>query len=78
MNAKAGIKMNKNFYSLVAEAGEHENLPFLEKDCRNHMDKVKHLELKEGDVVAMNKYFLKCRPTILTSFTRWILLKMVD
>ena len=23
------------------------------------MDKVKHLELKEGDVVAMNKYFLK-------------------
>ena len=51
--------MNKNFYSLVAEAGEHENLPFLEKGCRNHMDKVKRLELKEGDVVAMNKYFLK-------------------
>ncbi|KAK9996085.1 hypothetical protein SO802_020771 [Lithocarpus litseifolius] len=59
LNAKAGIKMNKNFNSLVVEAGGHENLPFLEKDCRNHMDKVKRLELGEGDAVAMNKYFLK-------------------
>ena len=59
LNAKAGIKMNKSFNSLVVEAGGHENLPFLEKDCRNHMDKVKRLELGEGDAVAMNKYFLK-------------------
>ncbi|KAL0010130.1 hypothetical protein SO802_005238 [Lithocarpus litseifolius] len=59
LNAKAGIKMNKNFNSLVVEAGGHENLPFLEKDCRNHIDKVKRLELGEGDAVAMNKYFLK-------------------
>ena len=59
LNAKAGIKMNKSFNSLVVEAEGHENLPFLEKDCRNHMDKVKRLELGEGDAVAMNKYFLK-------------------
>nr|XP_023873634.1 protein FAR1-RELATED SEQUENCE 4-like [Quercus suber] len=59
LNAKADIKMNKSFNSLVVEAGGHENLPFLEKDCRNHMDKVKRLELREGDAVAMNKYFLK-------------------
>ncbi|KAL0006638.1 hypothetical protein SO802_008140 [Lithocarpus litseifolius] len=59
LNAKVGIKMNKNFNSLVVEAGGHENLPFLEKDCRNHLDRVKRLELGEGDAVAMNKYFLK-------------------
>ncbi|KAF5473217.1 hypothetical protein F2P56_009842 [Juglans regia] len=38
-NDLAGIKMNKSFGILVVGAGGFENLPFLEKDCRNYIDK---------------------------------------
>ena len=34
-------------------------MPFLEKDCRNFVDKVRQLQLSEGDATAMNNYFLK-------------------
>ena len=51
--------MNKNYNSLVAEAGEYENLPFLEKDCRNHMEKFGCLHLKKGNANEMHDYFLK-------------------
>ncbi|KAL7244291.1 hypothetical protein ACSBR1_016516 [Camellia fascicularis] len=56
---KAGIRMNKNFTSLVFEARGHDKLSFLEKDCRNHMEKVRHLQLGEGDANAMYNYFVK-------------------
>lgn len=59
MNDKAGIRMNKNYNPLVAEAGEDENLPFLEKDCRNHMEEVRRLHLEKGDAKEMHDYFLK-------------------
>ncbi|KAF5459414.1 hypothetical protein F2P56_023364, partial [Juglans regia] len=39
INDMAGIRMNKSFGSLVVGAGGFENLPFLEKDCRNYIDK---------------------------------------
>ncbi|KAF5464139.1 hypothetical protein F2P56_014243 [Juglans regia] len=42
-NDLAGIRMNKSFGSLVVGAGGFENLPFLEKDCRNYIDKARHL-----------------------------------
>ncbi|KAL7205372.1 hypothetical protein ACSBR2_018337 [Camellia fascicularis] len=51
--------MNKNFTSLVLEAGGREKLSYLEKDCRNHIDKVHRLRLEEGDATAMYNYFVK-------------------
>ncbi|KAL7199240.1 hypothetical protein ACSBR2_021512 [Camellia fascicularis] len=59
LNDSAGIRMNKNFTSLVLEAGGHEKLSYLEKDCRNHMDKVRRLKLEKGDATAMYNYFVK-------------------
>ena len=47
---------------LVAEAGEYENFPFLEKACRNHMEKVKRLHLEKGNANEMHDYFLKMQP----------------
>ncbi|XP_062026328.1 protein FAR-RED IMPAIRED RESPONSE 1-like [Rosa rugosa] len=58
-NDIAGIRPKKNFNSFVVEAGGHENLPFLEKDARNFLDKVRRLQLGEGDAAAIQKYFLK-------------------
>ena len=34
-----------------------ENVSFLQKDCRNHVDKVRRLQLGEGDAMAILKYF---------------------
>ena len=59
MNDKAGIRMNKNYNSLVAEAGGYENLPFLVKDCTIHMEKFRRLHLEKGDANEMHDYFLK-------------------
>ncbi|KAK1583966.1 hypothetical protein Q3G72_028692 [Acer saccharum] len=36
-----------------------ENLPFLEKDCRNYIDKARHLRLGAGGVGALREYFLR-------------------
>ena len=59
LSDKAGIRVNKNFNSLVIEAGGHENLSFTEKDVRNYINKVRRLQLREGDANAMHNYFLK-------------------
>ncbi|KAF5462636.1 hypothetical protein F2P56_018625 [Juglans regia] len=58
-NDLAGIRMNKSFGSLVVGAGGFENLPFLEKDCRNYMDKARHLRLGKGGAGALQDYFLR-------------------
>ncbi|KAF5466222.1 hypothetical protein F2P56_016169 [Juglans regia] len=58
-NALAGIRMNKSIGSLVVGAGGFENLPFLEKDCRNYMDKARHLRLGKGGAGALQDYFLR-------------------
>ena len=39
LNDQAGIRMNKNFGSLVMEAGGYGNLEFGEKECRNAREK---------------------------------------
>jgi hypothetical protein len=39
LNDNSGIRMNKNFNSLVIEAGNYENLAFGEKECRNFIAK---------------------------------------
>ncbi|XP_035541487.1 protein FAR1-RELATED SEQUENCE 5-like [Juglans regia] len=59
INDMAGIRMNKSFGSLVVGAGGFENLPFLEKDCRNYIDKARHLRLGKGGAEALREYF--CR-----------------
>ena len=33
--------------------------PFLEKDYRNYIDKIRRLDLKKGDATAMHDYFVK-------------------
>lgn len=57
LNDKAGIRMHKNYYTLVVEAGGYENVSFEEKDCRNLVEKERHLKLGEGDAMAIQSYF---------------------
>ncbi|TXG64277.1 hypothetical protein EZV62_011271 [Acer yangbiense] len=52
-NDMAGVRMNKSFRSLVVGAGGFENLPFLEKDCHNYIDKARHLRLGAGGAGAL-------------------------
>ncbi|KAH9777143.1 protein FAR1-RELATED SEQUENCE [Citrus sinensis] len=47
------------FNSIVVGAGGYENVTFLEKDCRNFVDKTRRLQLEEGDAMALLKYFKK-------------------
>ncbi|KAG6657029.1 hypothetical protein CIPAW_04G062400 [Carya illinoinensis] len=58
-NDQAGIRMNKSFAALVQEAGGFENLPFNEKDCRNYIDKARHLRLGKGGAGALREYFAR-------------------
>ncbi|KAF5471899.1 hypothetical protein F2P56_008663 [Juglans regia] len=51
--------MNKSFAALVQEAGVFENLLFLEKDCRNYIDKARHLRIGKGGARALREYFAK-------------------
>ncbi|XP_041020467.1 protein FAR1-RELATED SEQUENCE 5-like [Juglans microcarpa x Juglans regia] len=61
LNDRAGIRMNKNYYSLVVDAGGFEHLDFQERDCRNFIDKARHLRLCKGGGEALNEYFQRMR-----------------
>ncbi|XP_042988596.1 protein FAR1-RELATED SEQUENCE 5-like [Carya illinoinensis] len=61
LNDRAGIRMSKNYYSLVVDAGGFDNLQFQEKDCRNFIDKARHLRLGKGGGDALNQYFQRMR-----------------
>ncbi|KAH9723716.1 hypothetical protein KPL70_007220 [Citrus sinensis] len=43
----------------ATNAGGFENVSFLERDARNHVDKVRRLRLEEGDAIAIQRYFQK-------------------
>ncbi|XP_041023651.1 protein FAR1-RELATED SEQUENCE 5-like isoform X2 [Juglans microcarpa x Juglans regia] len=58
-NDLAGIRMNRSFGSLIVGISGIENLPFLEKDCRNYIDNARHLRLGKGGAGALREYF--CR-----------------
>ncbi|KAF5453291.1 hypothetical protein F2P56_028203 [Juglans regia] len=60
LNDRASIRMNKNYCALV-EARGFENFEFQEKDCRNFIDKARHLRLGKGDGEALNEYFQRMR-----------------
>ncbi|XP_057493375.1 protein FAR1-RELATED SEQUENCE 5-like isoform X2 [Actinidia eriantha] len=61
LNDKAGIKMHKSYDLLQIEAGGRDKLPYLNKDCRNYLDKQRRLRLVEGDAEAMHRYFMKMK-----------------
>ncbi|XP_042983153.1 protein FAR-RED IMPAIRED RESPONSE 1-like [Carya illinoinensis] len=58
-NDMVGIRMNKSFGSLVVGAGGFENFLFLKKDCRNYIDKARHLRLGAGGAGVLQDYFLR-------------------
>ena len=59
MNDCVGIRIAQNFNSIVVEASGHENVSFLEKDCRNFVDKTRRVQLEEEDAMTLLKYFQK-------------------
>ncbi|KAB2603357.1 protein FAR1-RELATED SEQUENCE 5-like [Pyrus ussuriensis x Pyrus communis] len=58
VNDKAGIRVNKSYNLVVVEVGGHDNMKCLEKDCRNYIEKVRRLRLGEGDITAIQNYFV--------------------
>ncbi|KAH9745082.1 protein FAR1-RELATED SEQUENCE [Citrus sinensis] len=48
-----------SFKSIVIEPRGFENVSFLERDARNHVDNVRRLRLGKRDVVAIQRYFKK-------------------
>ncbi|KAK9218425.1 hypothetical protein WN943_007062 [Citrus x changshan-huyou] len=50
---------NRFAESLVIEPGGHENVSFIERDCRNHIQKERRLWLGDGDDAALQNYFMK-------------------
>ncbi|KAK3217815.1 hypothetical protein Dsin_011785 [Dipteronia sinensis] len=69
LNDRAGIRPNKSYNSFAVEVGGHEKLTFLEKDCRNYLDKVRRLRLGEGDDNAIQHYFLRMQSSSIFFYT---------
>jgi hypothetical protein len=59
LNDISGIRVNKNFNSLIVEGGEYENLSFIERDCQNLLNKIRHLRLGKGGVGVLYDYFTR-------------------
>ncbi|XP_073121140.1 protein FAR1-RELATED SEQUENCE 5-like [Henckelia pumila] len=59
VNDIAGIPLHKSYNSVVVKVGGYEKMTFIEKDCRNYIDKVRKLRLGEGDAAAIQAYFSK-------------------
>jgi hypothetical protein len=47
VNDISGIGLNQSYNSLVVEARGYENLPFIEKHCRNFTNKERHIRLSK-------------------------------
>jgi len=61
MNDEAGVCINKSFQSLVCEAGGFENVPFVERDVRNYIEKQRRRLCKDGDLQALITHFSNMR-----------------
>ncbi|GFZ09832.1 hypothetical protein Acr_21g0004310 [Actinidia rufa] len=61
LNEQAGIRLNKTVASLHIEAGGPDKVPYLPRDCRNYLDKLRRLQLAERDAEAMHRYFMRMR-----------------
>ncbi|XP_041015031.1 protein FAR-RED IMPAIRED RESPONSE 1-like [Juglans microcarpa x Juglans regia] len=53
INDKAGIRLSKNFKSVIVEAEGYENVTFGENECQNYIDKARRLRLGVGGGVAL-------------------------
>jgi hypothetical protein len=51
-----GIGLSQSFNSLAIEAGGYENLLFIEKDCRNFINKEINIRLGQGGAKALLDY----------------------
>uniref|UniRef100_A0A8I6Z1N5 Protein FAR1-RELATED SEQUENCE n=1 Tax=Hordeum vulgare subsp. vulgare TaxID=112509 RepID=A0A8I6Z1N5_HORVV len=58
LNDQAGIRVNKNFGSLVMEAGGYDKLEYGEKECRNYLQETRRLKLGARDANDVYQYFL--------------------
>ena len=56
INDQAGVRLNKNFRSLVFEAGGYENLDFVERDVRNYIGQQRRALVKDGDRALFNHF----------------------
>ena len=59
LSMDVGIKLTPFIRACVIGEGGPDNVTWTEKDARNHKDKVRRSELKEGDAEAMHKYFVR-------------------
>jgi len=59
LNDRAGMRLCKNFNSLVVESGGFENLSFGARDCRNYINKARELHLGKGGAQALCDYFIR-------------------
>ncbi|GLT68470.1 hypothetical protein SLA2020_406960 [Shorea laevis] len=69
LNDKAGIRTNKNSYSLVVESGGYKNLPFGEKDARNFIEKARELRLDKEVVKPFVIILGECKRRMKASIT---------
>jgi hypothetical protein len=61
LNDISGIGVSKNFNFLVVEGGGYENLSFIERDCRNFINKARRLRLGKGGAGVLCDYFTRMR-----------------
>jgi hypothetical protein len=59
VNDISGIGLSQSYNSLAVEAGGFENLPFIEKDFRNFINKERHIRLGQGGAKALLDYLNK-------------------
>ncbi|XP_045821969.1 protein FAR-RED IMPAIRED RESPONSE 1-like [Trifolium pratense] len=57
LNDQVANSVGKNLQSVAVETNGFENLTLGEKDCRNHVPKVRRLRLGRGDVDAIHSFF---------------------
>ena len=78
MNDCAGINIVRHFNSITVKAGGYENISFLEKDCRILVDKVRRLQLREGDAMTILNYFYKKQIVCNDFFLALIWISKID
>lgn len=59
VNDMTQIHLHKSYNSAVVAANGHENITFVEKDCRNYIKQVRSLWIGERDATAIQVYFSK-------------------
>lgn len=62
-NNLASIEMNMSFVVIMQGANGYKELPFLDKDCHNYINKARQLRLEKDDTKALGGYFkrMQCK-----------------